>query len=329
MNRRSSMVVAAGTRPLPLPLTASFRHEMLFYAGGDHGFLEGTLGVVRRALAREAHVLVAVDVARAAALRQALGDEAERVRFADMRKLGRNPARVISVLQELAGEHARGNGALGIHEPVSPGRSPAELDECERHEALLNFAFDDGPGWHLLCPYDLDGLDDRVLEAAQRCHPVLSRDGASTRNETYTGRLEPAQPFVGALPAPSGSVAQCAFTGSENLSALRHLISAWAARESLGVERGEELVLAVDELATNSIRHGGGAGTLRFWREADTLLCEVQDEGRFKSPLVGRTRPSPEAQSGRGVWLVNQLCDLVQIRSGPAGSVVRVHMRLT
>ena len=301
---------------------------MLLYAGGDGGFLGGTLELVTRALAHEAHVLVAVEEARAAALRQALGDEAERVRFADMRKLGRNPARIISVLQELVSEHARGNGALGIHEPVWPGRGPAELSECERHEALLNFAFDDGPGWHLLCPYDLDRLDDRILEAAQRCHPVLAREGASVRNETCACALEPVQPFAGTLPAPSGAVEDCAFTGSENLAALRHLISAWAERESLGLERREELVLAVDELATNSIRHGGGAGTLRFWREADTLLCEVQDEGWFRAPLVGRARPSPDANSGRGVWLVNQLCDLVQIRSGPTGSVVRVHMRL-
>ena len=326
MNRRSSMVEAPSTRSLPP--RASFRHEMLCYAGGDHGFLDGTLALVRRALAHDAHVLVAVDAPRAAALRQALGGDAERVRFADMRELGRNPARIVSVLQELVGEHARANGALGIHEPAWPGRSPAELSECERHEALLNLAFDDGPGWHLLCPYDLDRLDDRVLEAAQRCHPVLAREGASVRNETYACALEPPQPFAGALPAPSGEVGECAFTGSDNLAALRHLIAGWAERESLGVERSEELVLAVDELATNSIRHGGGAGTLRFWREADVLLCEVHDRGRFQSPLVGRTRPSPEAQSGRGVWLVNQLCDLVQIRSGPAGNVVRVHMRL-
>jgi hypothetical protein len=40
--------------------------------------------------------------------------------------------------------------------------------------------------------------------------------------------------------------------------------------------------------------------------------------------LVGRVRPGTDACSGRGVWLVNQLCDLVQIRSAPGGSVVRV-----
>ncbi len=85
----------------------------------------------------------------------------------------------------------------------------------------------------------------------------------------------------------------------------------------------------MDELASNSIRHGGGVGLLRCWREADTLLCEVHDAGQIEAPLVGRSRPTPEARCGRGVWLVNQLCDLVQIRSAAAGTVVRVHKCLS
>jgi anti-sigma regulatory factor (Ser/Thr protein kinase) len=312
-----------------LPASAAFRHETLFYSDGDHGFLEGTLALVRGAVAREAGVLIAVGTARATALREALGDEAGLVRFANVRQLARNPARIIPVWQEFVREHAYGDReALGIGEPVWPGRSPAELGECERHEALLNVAFDDGPRWHLLCSYDLDGLDDRVLDAAQQAHPLLARDGASRCNEAYAYAHEPPRPFAGALQAPSASVSELAFTGGESLAALRHLISGWAMAQSLGVERTEELVLAVNELAANSIRHGGGAGTLRFWREADTLLCEVQDEGQIDAPLVGRSRPSPEARNGRGMWLVNQLCDLVQIRSASSGSVVRVHKGL-
>lgn len=112
------------------------------------------------------------------------------------------------------------------------------------------------------------------------------------------------------------------------LAGLRHAIADWARSNRLGVERTEELVLAVDELASNSIRHGGGAGMLRWWREEDELLCEVQDGGWIRAPLVGHVRPSIDACSGRGVWLVNQLCDLVQIHSAPGGSVVRVRKRL-
>jgi len=74
--------------------------------------------------------------------------------------------------------------------------------------------------------------------------------------------------------------------------------------------------------------HGGGEGTLRMWREQNTLLVEVHDRGHLEEPLIGRTRPGPEQPTGRGLWVVNHLCDLVQIRSAPTGSVVRVHMRL-
>jgi anti-sigma regulatory factor (Ser/Thr protein kinase) len=130
-----------------------------------------------------------------------------------------------------------------------------------------------------------------------------------------------------ALPVPKGRVRELGF-GAGDLAELRHAIADWARANALAAERTDELVLAVDELASNSIRHGGGAGTLRWWREDDALLCEVRDEGWIRAPLVGHVRPGSDARCSRGLWLVNQLCDLVQIRSAPAGSAVRVHKRL-
>lgn len=88
-------------------------------------------------------------------------------------------------------------------------------------------------------------------------------------------------------------------------------------------------MLTVSELATNSIRHGGGEGSLRLWVEEGTLLCEISDRGLISDPLVGRVGPALEQPSGRGLWLVQQLCDLAQVRSSPQdGTRVRVHMRL-
>jgi anti-sigma regulatory factor (Ser/Thr protein kinase) len=98
---------------------------------------------------------------------------------------------------------------------------------------------------------------------------------------------------------------------------------------SLEPSRTEDLVLAVSELATNSLLHGGGTGTLRTWRQEDTFLCEVHDSGHIVEPLAGRNPPPPMQPSGRGLWVVNHLCDLVQIRSTSTGTVVRVHMRLS
>ena len=304
---------------------SSFRHEMLFYEDGDHGFLDGTLDLVESAIAAQAAVYVAVTPARAVALREALGDHAERVHFADMPRLGRNPARIIPMWQAFVSERASGNGrALGIGEAAWAGRSAAELAECERHEALLNVAFAGGPAWHMLCPYDLDALEDHVIVAAKHMHPLLSWDGESHDNEDYACAHEPPRPFAGTLPPPRGPLEELEFA-SADLAQVRHLVSDWARAQELPGDAVDELVLAVDELATNSIRYGGGAGTLRCWREADILQCEVQDAGWITTPLVGRTRPASDAHSGRGMWLANQLCDLVQIRSTPAGSVVRVH----
>jgi anti-sigma regulatory factor (Ser/Thr protein kinase) len=100
------------------------------------------------------------------------------------------------------------------------------------------------------------------------------------------------------------------------------------AGERAGIDSGTvaDLVIAASELAANSVMHGGDTGTLRLWREGGALLVEVEDEGRIEEQLVGRLRPGVSQEGGRGLWLANQLCDLVQIRSGEAGTVVRLHV---
>jgi len=93
--------------------------------------------------------------------------------------------------------------------------------------------------------------------------------------------------------------------------------------------RRADLVLAVNEVATNSVLHGGGDGTLLVWSEGATLVCDVRDSGSFDHPLAGRERPRPDRVGGHGLWLANQLCDLVQIRSTEGGVAVRLHLSRT
>lgn len=305
----------------------SFHHETLLYRGAD-GFLAGTMPFIDNALAAGEPVLVAVTKPRIEQLKRALGCEAKRVYFADMLALGSNPARIIPVWSQFLEDHANKERSVqGIGEPIWPGRGPAELTECQRHESLLNVAFPGAHRWRLLCPYDVDGLEEEVIATARSTHPFLSAGGISRRSEDYLAPCRAPGPFDGTLPEPSTEPEELTFTRRE-LRTLRRFVSNRAERAPLGIDRAEDLVLAVTELATNSMCYGGGKGTVRMWHEAQTLLCEVRDLGHICEPLAGRTRPKPEQRSGRGLWLVNHLCDLVQIRSAPTGSVVRVHMHL-
>jgi len=303
-----------------------FHHEAVFYSSED-GFLEATLPLAKDALAAEEPLLVAVGNDKAELLRRALGREGSRVSFTDMELL-ENPARIIPAWRRFLEDNASQDRAVrGIGEPIWQGRSPAEVTECERHESLLNVAFDEGAAWSLHCLYDLDGLDEGVIEAARHNHPFVGEDGASRASDSYRcGEVAPG-PFGGTLPRPPAGAEELAFAG-RTVGWLRQLVSEWALGLGLGYERTEQLVLAVTELASNSVYHGGGAGTLWMWREQGTLLVEVHDRGHIEEPLIGRTRPGPEQPTGRGLWVVNHLCDLVQIRSASTGSVVRVHMRL-
>jgi anti-sigma regulatory factor (Ser/Thr protein kinase) len=305
----------------------SFRHEALFY-NGEAGFLHGTLPFVAEALEAEEPLLVAVSDQRAAALRRALGDDAARVRFLDMAAVGRNPARLIPAWREFVLEQAvEGKPMRGIGEAVWHGRSDEEIGECERAESLLNAAFTDGPVWRLLCPYDLDSLPTETIDAARRSHPALAHEGISRRNDAFLPPHRTPGPFAGVLADPPADCEELAFTGG-GLGAVRGLVSTRATAAGLSDEPREDLVLAINELVTNSVQYGGGGGTLRIWTEPGELICDVRDRGYLEDPLAGRIPPPLDQHGGRGLWLVNHLCDLVQIRSSPKGTVIRVHMHI-
>ena len=135
----------------------AFRHEALFYDGEDE-FLSGTLPFVREAVAANEPVLIAVGEAKIRLLERT-GPGEDGVRLVDIGRIGRNPARIIPLWREFVDDHSvAGRPVRGIGEPVWPGRSEAELIECQHTESLLNAAFADEPAWQLLCPYDSGAL---------------------------------------------------------------------------------------------------------------------------------------------------------------------------
>lgn len=113
-----------------------------------------------------------------------------------------------------------------------------------------------------------------------------------------------------------------------SLTSVRNFAATRALRAGLPPHRVEDLVIAVAELAANTLAHTSGPGELTFWATADEVVCQVQDQGEMGDPLAGKVRPAPDAPGGgRGLWLVHEVCDQVEIRTGQTGTTVRVHIR--
>jgi anti-sigma regulatory factor (Ser/Thr protein kinase) len=110
---------------------------------------------------------------------------------------------------------------------------------------------------------------------------------------------------------------------SGTLYALRSAVQAHLGRTGLSEDRAGEVVLAVHELAANAVAHGAGHGRLRIWDGAGMLSCEIVDGGpadpgaaRGSSEVVN---PWP-AENGHGLWLIRQIADQLDLRSGPRGT---------
>jgi len=200
--------------------------------------------------------------------------------------------------------------------------------ECQRHEALLNVAFGDGAAWQLMCPYDTSTLPAEVIDEARRSHPLLRVDGQQQQSADVMGEEMGSAHLAAPLPAPPPTNDSLVF-GLDDVRAVRDFVAAHVLACDMDPVRGFDLLVAASEIATNSLRHGGGSGVVRLWHDDDTLVCEFSDAGALTEPLVGRQLPSEDDEGRRGIWLANQLCDLVQIRVFESGTVVRLHVAMT
>ena len=308
----------------PRPSHDGYRHEAFLWSGDDQ-FVAGTVSFVREGLEGGQPVMAALTRPRAQLLREALGPDARAVEFVDMEQLGANPSRIIPAWQAFADERiVDGRPVRGIGEPIWPARREVEVAECQLLEGLLNMAVHpDTPLW-LLCPYDVQSLPADVVEEAHRSHPVVLDIEAHRGSTAYGGAHHVGTLFEEDLPWVDVVVAHRPF-GEGDFAAVRRDVADHASSAGVDADRCDDLVLAVHEVAVNSVRYGTGGGELRIWQEDRALVCEVRDRGRIADPMTGRRRPGDDVVRGRGLWMANQLCDLVQVRSGPTGTTVRLH----
>jgi anti-sigma regulatory factor (Ser/Thr protein kinase) len=298
-------------------------HEVVFYRGRDQ--LERTAReFVEAGLAAGEPVLVALPHESLEVVARALDGTPGSVAFEDLARSGGNPGRILPVFQDWVDRHRGRVRVLG--EPAWPGRSRAEMVECLRHESLVNVALAQAE-MTMLCQYDAERLEVDVQSGAEATHPrVLEPDGRRSASTRYVEPPELHLPERWPLEPPPADVDALVFEG--DLWRLRQFVGSDERVVALGVERGRRLLLSVNEAATNALEYGDGRCEVKIWRDGASVISEVSSGGWFDDPLAGRLRPAQDAVSGRGLWLINQLCDMVELRSAEPATVVRMHMRV-
>jgi anti-sigma regulatory factor (Ser/Thr protein kinase) len=299
-----------------------FVHEALIYR--DEAELDEALReFLRAAAAADEPVLVALPTAHLERVRERVAGDAVDARFVNVERVGRNPSCLLPMIEEWVSSHA--GRARVVSEVVWPGRREAEAAEALRQEALLNHALA-GTEATVLSPFDGRRLDEAVLAGVEMTHPTVLESGRRRASASYR---DPESMHFGELwplpPAPQ-QASEHPLDGS--LADLRHAVAEDPALAALPAERRHDLVFAVNEVATNAVRHGDGECMTRIWSERDEVVIEVSFHTRLEDVLAGCRRPPADARDGRGLWLINQLCDLVELRTDGGETTLRMHIAL-
>jgi anti-sigma regulatory factor (Ser/Thr protein kinase) len=126
-------------------------------------------------------------------------------------------------------------------------------------------------------------------------------------------------------PAAPGAMS---YRYTTDLAAVRAVVYRYARQAGLPESRAIDLVLAVSEVAANTVRYANSPGSLKIWYDTREIVCQIQDDGIITDPLAGQRTPSLEGTGGHGLWIVNQVCDEVEMRSDETGTTIRLHMDL-
>jgi len=296
----------------------AFEHEAFIYDHDDD--YVGTLApLMTAALAAGDAVLAVVPGPRADLLRAALGPSAGDVTWFDACEWYQQPTRTIAGYEQTLRALGPGTHAFVVGE-VQFGDTERGWTEWTRYESVLNRALERHSA-RVVCPYDARALPSRVVEDARRTHRYLLGTDARQVSDTY---IEPESLLldvtVGTVP-PSGAPDVDVQVGNSVRDG-RHAFEAAAAAWGLARAQAHKLSIAISEVLTNAVIHGGGRAWLRIWCRDDGLTCMVDDAGSGSDDaLLGYLPPVPGAMSGYGLWLTRQLFDRAELSRSPRGGM--------
>jgi anti-sigma regulatory factor (Ser/Thr protein kinase) len=307
----------------------SVTHQALLY-GSEEEFLAATVPLIQDGLVHGDPIRIATTDRNSDWLRAALGTDAKRVEFCPSSECYRHPARALASTHRTARmASADGHRLRIIGEPLWTARSAPETKEWNRYESLVNAVLVEA-NVALLCTYDIHVLDQDAMTQVARTHPELLVGGEPRPSPGYADpavfNSECNSTPLADLPPPA---LWLRFNGVDQLATLRDFVTSHASYIGADTRSVGPFVQAVDEVATNAIKHGGGSGVLQVWTDPQTILCQISDSGPgLRDPLAGQLPLSPGQAGGCGLWLARQFSDLLELHSDSAGTVVRLHLTL-
>jgi anti-sigma regulatory factor (Ser/Thr protein kinase) len=309
------------------PRPPGFRHALVH--ADDPVELLAAVAPAARAAARDTGARVAVDLPAPLeqALHDELGDEVELGRLTSLTSSARESGQTVAAwrARELRALTSSGRPVFVVsaHDPDLDGVDGGFWVELE---AALNISLAGLPVLQV-CAYPRLPLHGAVGESAVVNHPLRLRVSGLTENP----RHRPPAEVLAALPiAPPHLLGPPDVTLSYNtfeLSRVRDAVEEAARVCRFDTARGEDMVQAVNEVATNAVEHGSPEAGLSVWARDGELVCEVQDSGAIALPLIGLAPPHPSQARGRGTWIARQLCDSLHVWRAPDGTHVRLLSR--
>jgi hypothetical protein len=309
-------------------MEGAFEHWACVY-DDDQQFLDTAVPFLAGGLAAGEPVLAVTSGANLELIGAALEEHAGDVDYAESAFFGRRPPQRVAAFYRYwarnASDGGRNTRVRILAEPVWAGRSAREVAAWTRMESALNVALAPA-SISMICPYDTRTLDPGIVADALRTHPARIAGSDLSPSAEFT---DPAQ-FVRScdtdpLAQPPADAAEFGFDGS--LRALRQFIAGRADAYGVAGDRAEMLILAVSEVGAYLKTQGPGTAAVRAWEQPGAVVCDFRQRGTsIGDPFLGLRPASLEPGAGDGLWLANQICDWMEIRSGAEGCAIQLQV---
>jgi hypothetical protein len=306
-----------------------FQHWACVY-DDDQQLLDTAVPFLAAGLAAGQPVLAVTTRANLELIGAALGERAGDVDYAESAFFGRRPTQRVAAFYRYWTRHAtaRSDGSTGVRilaEPVWAGRSAREVAAWTRMESALNVVLAPA-SISMVCPYDTRTLGPDIVADALRTHPaqVTGLDLSPSPDFTDPAEFARSRDTV-PLAQPPADAAAFGFDG--DLRALRRFIASCADAYGVTGDRAEMLILAVSEVGAYLKNQGPGTAAVRAWEQPGAVVCDFRQPGTsIIDPFLGLRPASLEPGAGDGLWLANQICDWMDIRSGADGCAIQLQV---